>query len=81
MMRANVERMYDLYDRMAMEAMMIRSAHHAKKIKQSDLFSRPVDKDEQAKKMDKSKDKIKDMNEWMAGIAEFQGADIGVNEE
>jgi len=40
-MAANVERIYDDYERMATQAMMMRSAYHAKKLRHRDLFKRP----------------------------------------
>lgn len=78
MMSANVERVYDEYELRAVEAMMTRSAYHAKKLKQSDLFKRPTDEEEAKKKAEESHDKKKVVMDWMSNIAEFQGADIGV---
>jgi len=43
LMSANVERIYDEYERMTMFAMMNRQAYHAKKLKPSDMFKRPND--------------------------------------
>ena len=42
MMRAEVERKYDEYERMASQAMMMRAAYHKEKLRQSDLFKRPT---------------------------------------
>jgi len=42
MMAAQVERKYDEYERMAMQAMMMRAAYHKEKLRQSDLFKRPA---------------------------------------
>lgn len=42
MMAAQVERKYDEYERMASQAMMMRAAYHKEKLRQSDLFKRPM---------------------------------------
>lgn len=41
LMKAQQERQYDVYERMATEAMFVRQAYHAKKLKPSELFKRP----------------------------------------
>lgn len=41
MMSANVERTYDMYERMASQAMMNRAAYHKEKLRYNDLFKRP----------------------------------------
>lgn len=41
LMRAETESRHDDYERMTTEAMFVRQAYHAKKLKPSDLFKRP----------------------------------------
>jgi len=43
LMKAQVERIYDDYDRMADSAMMRERAHRDKRPRRNDLFKRPVD--------------------------------------
>ncbi|MFD1453221.1 hypothetical protein [Oceanobacillus sojae] len=76
-MRANVERIYDEYERMAIMAMMNRQGYHAKKIKQKDLFKRPTAEDAAKQKAEESVDKKEKITEWMSRIKQFQNADIG----
>lgn len=71
MMRANVERKYDDYEDMALQAMMNRQATNAKRLKQSDLFKRPVDKDKAESKAEELKQKAEQASEWMSQFTQF----------
>lgn len=73
MMRANVERKYDVYEDMALQAMMHRQATNAKRLKQSDLFKRPVDKDKADRKTEDLKEKAEQASEWMSQFTQFNG--------
>lgn len=77
MMRANVERTYDEYERMAVMAIMNRHGYHAKKLKQGDLFTRPTDDDFAKSRTEEIEDRKARASEWMSRIKQFQNADIG----
>lgn len=53
--------------------MMYRSAHHAKKIKQSQLFKRPVSNDDQVREYEEKKARQERIYEWMSNIKQFKG--------
>lgn len=67
-MQAHTESVYDDYERMATQAMMMRSAYHAKKLKQADLFKRPSDSERSTEGLRELKEKTAEMNEWLAGV-------------
>lgn len=73
MMRANVERKYDQYEDLSMFAMMQRKATNAKRIKQSDLFKRPVDEGKEEEKVINMKEKVNHANEWLGQFEQFSG--------
>lgn len=72
-MSAGVERFYDDYSRMAEQAMMMRNAYHAKKLKQADLFRRPTDADKAIKKAEDARKRTEEATEWLSQFAEFSG--------
>lgn len=72
-MRAHTERIYDEYDRMAYQAMMMRGAYHAKKIKQSDLFTRPKDGKTSKVTADDVRAKQAETMRWLSQFEEFRG--------
>lgn len=71
-MRANVERIYDEYERMAVEAMMIRSAYHAKKLRRNDLFKRPRPEDKE-KTLDGVKERQRAIMDRLSKFEQFEG--------
>lgn len=73
-MHAHTEAVYDEYERMAAQAMMNRAAHHAKKLKQSQLFRRPTD----AEKAKDRRERSKEIMKWLSQFEEFRGKE-GVN--
>lgn len=72
-MHAHTEAVYDEYERMATQAMMVRAAHHAKKLKQTDLFRRPVDGDRARNKAEESLRRTEETMKWLAQFEEFRG--------
>ena len=72
-MRAQTERMYDEYERMAYQAMMMRGAYHAKKLKQSDLFERPKDGKSAKVSADDIRAKQAETMRWLSQFEEFRG--------
>ena len=73
MVRAQDERLYDEYDRMAASAMMQRKATDAKRLKQSDLFKRPIDGNAAEEKMLGFKDKAENATDWLSQFSNFRG--------
>ena len=80
MLAAQRERQYDEMELMAIQAMMIRQAYHAKRLKQSDLFRRPVDEEKARSKADEIQERTKKRMEWLSQFEEFRGK-INVREE
>lgn len=72
-MRAHTESVYDEYERMASHAMMIRAAHHAKKLKQSQLFKRPTDEEVAKSKAEDMRERTEETMKWLAQFEEFRG--------
>lgn len=68
MMQAQVERHYDEYERMAIEAIMRESAHRAKRPKAGDLFKRPKDSVAERNDLSDMKVETERLNEWLAGL-------------
>lgn len=79
-MRAHTESVYDEYDRMATHAMMIRAAHHAKKLKQSQLFKRPSDEEVAKNKAEEMKERSEETMRWLAQFEEFRGKEGVIGE-
>jgi len=71
MMRANVERIYDGYERKAVEALMRENAHRAKRPKAGDLFKRPVDELEAKNKTENLKEKADQATAWLSQFEQF----------
>jgi len=72
-MRAHTESVYDEYERMATHAMMIRAAHHAKKLKQSQLFKRPTGEEMTKRKTVEKRERTEETMRWLSQFEEFQG--------
>ncbi|MBS4195327.1 hypothetical protein [Lederbergia citri] len=68
MMQANVERHYDEYERMAIEAIMREGAHRAKKPKATDLFKRPKEGISNRNNLAEMKEETERLNDWLARI-------------
>ncbi|MEK3887251.1 hypothetical protein [Bacillus sp. FSL K6-3431] len=73
MMRAQTERKHDEYERMTHEAFMMRQAYHAKRLKPSDLFKRPIDEGVAKSKSVDLQEKAENATEWLAQFANFSG--------
>ena len=71
MMRANVERIYDEYERVAVGALMHENAHRSKRPKVSDLFKRPGDEIVEAKKSDVMREKADYTLDWISQFEQF----------
>lgn len=72
MMAANVERTYDDYEKMAVQALMNRQGYHAKKLKKSQLFKRPSDIDTN-KTAEDVKERQRAIIERLERFEEFKG--------
>lgn len=72
MMAANVERTYDDYEKMAVQALMNRQGYHAKKLKKSQLFKRPSDVDTN-KTAEDVKERQRAIIERLERFEEFKG--------
>jgi len=72
-MRANVERIYDDYERAAVEALMRENAHRSKRPKVSDLFKRPVDDIEAKERTEDLLEKAEQANAWLSQFEQFSG--------
>ena len=68
MLDAQVERQYDEYERMAQEAMMMRGAYHAKKLKATDLFKRPKGSVKVREGLTDMKKETERLNDWLATL-------------
>lgn len=66
LMRAEQERRYDDYERMTTGALMNRQAYHAKSLKPSDLFKRPLDTELAKKKAEELIEKTRHTSEWLS---------------
>ncbi|MBO0602697.1 hypothetical protein I2483_13600 [Sporosarcina sp. E16_3] len=71
LMRAQQERQFDEYERMAFASIMQESATRAKRPKASDLFKRPVDVDAAEKKVEDLLKKSRNASEWMEQFTLF----------
>ena len=81
MLAAQRERQYDEMELMAIQAMMIRQAYHAKRLKQSDLFRRPVDEETAKSRADEIQERTEKRMEWLSQFEEFRGKINYVREE
>jgi len=73
MMAAQVERKYDEYERMAMQAMMMRAAYHKEKLRQSDLFKRPTGKIKTDKTAEDIEERQRAIIERLSKFEQFAG--------
>lgn len=74
-MRANVERIYDSYERKASEAIMIANAvNSSKKIGANDLFKRPVDEVIAKNRTEELLDKAEQASAWLSQFEQFNNA-------
>ena len=73
LMSAHVERIYDEMERKANEAMMIRAAYHAKKLRQSDLFRRPAAGAKSEKTAEDVEGRQREIIERLSKFEEFAG--------
>ncbi|MHC8516770.1 hypothetical protein [Sporosarcina sp. ITBMC105] len=71
LMRAQQERQFDEYERMAFAAVMREGAHRSKRPKVGDLFKRPVDAVAAEKKTADLLEKSRMASEWMAQFSLF----------
>src|SRR5690625_7074075 len=71
-MAANVDRTYNNYEKMAVQALMKRQGYHAKKLKKSQLFKRPSDIDT-GKTADDVKERQRAIIERLERFEEFKG--------
>jgi len=72
-MQAQVERQYDEYERMAIEAIMRENAHRSKKTKVSNLFKRPVSDEEARDKLENAEERMRSRIDRLSKFKEFQG--------
>lgn len=79
MMAAQVEKRYDDYEQMASMALMVRQAYHAKNLKHSQLFKRPVDDETAKSKLNNAENRMQERMERLSKYEEFAGklGDIG----
>ena len=70
-MSANVERIYDEYERKAVEALMRENAHRSKRPKASDLFKRPVDDETAKEKTEDLLEKAEQASQWLSQFEQF----------
>lgn len=73
MMRANLERVYDEYERKANEAIILANAiNSTKKVKSTDLFKRPVDDGTARRKTEDLLGKADHASEWLSQFEQFK---------
>lgn len=70
-MRANVERIYDEYERKAVEALMRENAHRSKRPKVSDLFKRPLDGETARERTEDLMQKAEQASQWLSQFEQF----------
>lgn len=80
-MRANVERIYDEYERKAIEALMRENAHRSKRPKVSDLFKRPVDEETAKNRTQDLKEKAEQASAWLSQFEQFNSEVTTVGKE
>lgn len=67
-MRAENERRYDDYERMAVQALMIEKAHREKRPKLTDLFKRPNEQIRDKKTIDERRKEVDEINAWLSTL-------------
>jgi len=67
-MRAENERRYDDYERMAVQALMIEKAHREKRPKLTDLFKRPNEQTRDKKTIDERRKEVDEINAWLSTL-------------
>lgn len=72
MMRAEVERRYDEYEKFAHFAIMREKAHREKRPKASDLFKRPPDEEVAKNKTEDLLSKKEKTMEWLSQFEQFK---------
>ena len=80
-MRAYTESFYDSYEKKAQQAMMVRAAYHAKKLKATDLFRRPVDEAAAKSRAEEMRERSDYAMRWISQFEEFQGKEGVINGE
>lgn len=73
MMRANVERIYDEYEREAVKAIIRENAHRSKKPQAGDLFKRPLNALEAESRTEELLEKAIHATEWLSQFEQFGG--------
>lgn len=73
MMTAHIERIYDEYERMAVNAIMHEAAHRSKKPRIKDLFKRPSESRRTNKTADDVKERQKAIIAQLERFEEFKG--------
>jgi len=71
-MSANLERVYDEYERKSNEAIMLANAiNSSKRIKAGDLFKRPVDEETAKSKTQDLLNQAEQATEWLSQFQQF----------
>ena len=71
-MSANLERVYDEYERKSNEAIMLANAiNSSKRIKAGDLFKRPVDEETAKNKTQDLLNQAEQATEWLSQFQQF----------
>lgn len=73
MMRAEVERRYDEYEKFAHFAIMREQAHREKRPKASDLFKRPIDDEVAKSKTETMREQMEWAKDYLAQFEQFRG--------
>ena len=81
LMQAETERRYDEYETMANQAMMIRAAYHAKRLKQRDLFKRPATEAEKEGARERMQERINRLSKYEEFAGMFDDIKDGREEE
>lgn len=69
LMRAETERRYDEFEKLATVAMWNHAAYRAKRLKKSDLFKRPKDDEQKERKsIQEMRQEVDEMNEWLSKL-------------
>ncbi|HET6528952.1 MAG TPA: phage tail assembly chaperone [Balneolaceae bacterium] len=76
LMDAKQEKVYDEMEMMALEAMMMRAAYHAKKLKQYELFDRQK-VEQKHKDPEDMKEKLHRQQEWLNSLKIGKGEEHG----
>lgn len=67
-MKAQVERTYDEYERMATEAMMHRAAQNKETLRSDELFKRPNTDVNPREEIEELRDEMSKMNDWLSTL-------------